>query len=119
MAYVDQPTVFTCNARPAARRVGVESFNHDGMMIARLKRRRLLPDLPWRHMALFLVLGMSLRLVTYSDIGPVGYADRAKNLLNGNVAEQFAATVMKMDAVTEQAAIKFRHATRGLRDFIS
>ncbi len=119
MAYVEQTATFTCNARPPVRCAGIESFNHDGVLVARYKRKRLLPDLPWRQVALFLLLGMSLRMVTYSDLGPVAYAERAKSLLNGNMAEQFAATVMKMDAVSERVAFRFRHATRGLRDLIS
>ncbi|MDJ0628399.1 MAG: hypothetical protein QNJ44_09085 [Rhodobacter sp.] len=117
MARHDRNAINTCNARPPVRSPGLNSFNHDGLQIVRYRRRRFL-DLPWRYMSLFLVLAMSLRMVTYSDLGPAGYAERAANLLDGNMAERTAGALMKLDRVSEQAAQRLRNAKRELSDLI-
>ena len=104
--------IFGRRTRATGRPVVIESFNHDGLAIA--KRKTHARGLPMRHLALFLIAAMSLRMVTYSDLGPAGYAARMSALLEGGTIERMAGRAMALDTVSENLAQGFRRVSRSL-----
>lgn len=102
--------------RPDRRRLSgaatVISFNHDGLELARVrKKNRWLPI--W-HFIFVIYLGLIIRLVTMAEAGPASYAYRMEELETGTVFEKVAARVMYMDPVSRNIAINIR---RGLKKF--
>lgn len=70
--------------------------------------------MPITHISLFLVMAMSLRMVTYSELGPAGYAQRMNDLVNGSALEQVAGQFMAMDSVSESLARTARGIVRSI-----
>lgn len=89
------------------RSASVLSFNHDGLEIARVRyrRRRWLPI--W-HIMVFTYLVLLIRLIAVADIGPAGYGVRMSEMHNGNQLERLAASIMDLDPVSRQMAMKLR-----------
>ncbi len=98
-----------------ARTASVFSFNHDGLEIARVKRRNRPRWMPVWHIVFFIYLIMLIRLVALADVGPAGYALRMDEMRHGNVLEQAAAGIMDMDPLSRRLAANLR----GLVNFIS
>ena len=98
-----------------SRTASVLSFNHDGLEIARVKRRAGVRWLPLWHIVFFIYLVLLIRLVAVADIGPAGYANRMEQMRNGTVLEQAAAVIMDMDPISQRFAAKLR----GFVGFIS
>ena len=88
----------------------VVSFNHDGIEIARSKKRRRW--LPLWHILVFIYLILLIRLVAVADIGPVGYHARMAEMENGNILERAAAKVMQLDPVSRALASEIRGLLR-------
>lgn len=90
----------------------VLSFNHDGLEIARVrKKNRWLPV--W-HVIFFVYLVLLIRLIAMADMGPAAYANRVAQLEKGVWIERMAARIMFMDPVSQQIAITLRRNFRNL-----
>lgn len=90
----------------------MHSFNHDGLEIARVRHERRW--LPVWHIVFFIYLGLVIRLVTMTEIGPAGYAQRMAQLENGTLVERMTAQVMQMDPVSRKIAIQVRSSLRSM-----
>lgn len=89
-----------------SRSAALASFNHDGLELARVRRKsRYLPV--W-HIIFFIYLAMVIRLVVAADIGTAGYEARVHQMKNGSTIERMAAVVMEMDPVSRELAMKVR-----------
>ncbi len=90
----------------------VFSFNHDGIAVARIrKKNRWLPV--W-HFIFVVYLALIIRLVTIAEAGPASYANRMAELENGTFMERAAARVMYMDPVSRQIAVNIRRGMKNL-----
>lgn len=85
-----------------SRRVGVESFQHDSVFLAR--RRRVRRGFPVIHFAAFIYLASVLRVFAIAEVGPGSYAGRMETMQNGNFVERAAAFVMAPDDVSRRLA---------------
>lgn len=85
----------------------VQSFNHDGLELARIKRKRV-RYLPVWHVIFFVYFVYLVRLVAMADMGVATYQSRIDQLAQGNVLERTAAVVMHMDPVSRSLAIDLR-----------
>ena len=90
----------------------VLSFNHDGLEIARVKKRNRW--LPMWHIIFVVYLGLMIRLVVMADIGPGAYGSRMAELKNGTMLERGIGYVMQMDPVSHSIAINVRRGMRKL-----
>lgn len=103
--------MFPFRGRKIRANATVLSFNHDGMSLARVrKKNRWLPV--W-HFIFVIYLAMIIRLVAMAEAGPGSYGARMAELENGSTIEKIAAKIMYMDPVSRNIAINIR---KGLRD---
>ena len=78
----------------------LESFNHDGVQIARQRARRR-RTLPLRQVGFLLLAFLAFKVFLYLDLGPVAYAGKIEDLGQGSRWEQVAARAMALDPVSE------------------
>ncbi|MEM1387134.1 MAG: hypothetical protein AAF748_08590 [Pseudomonadota bacterium] len=78
----------------------LESFNHDGVEIARRKRRAP-RGLPWGHFALFALTVVAFKVFLASQIGLASYGAKMAQLAEGSRIERVAAFAMTLDPVSE------------------
>ena len=94
----------------------VSSFRHDGIDLAR--RRKVRRGLPVREIALFTIVVMCIKLVTFAEIGPAGYAQRTQQLFEGNFMEKVTAQAMKLDPATRALGGKLRSLKRRVSSLV-
>ena len=75
------------------------SHGHDGLIIARRRRRRGLP-LPLHGLFLVVAVVLGFKGLVHAHLGPATYADRVAGLAAGNGPERVAAVLMAADPVT-------------------
>ena len=86
----------------------IESFNHDGVLIAR--RRKHKRSLPIREILLFLVAVVAFKLVLFFDMGGATYGAKAAELMAGSTIEQWAGWAMQLDPVSQFIVDQVRFA---------
>lgn len=84
---------------PKRQSVSLESFNHDGMQIAR--RRRSRRELPLRQVAYFLIAVVSFKIFLFFDMGAGAYGAKVDELMRGSTWERAAGYAMRLDPVSE------------------
>ncbi len=84
----------------------VHSINHDGLIIARPRRRG--PRLPWKGIALMVAGFFLFKAFLLINLGPQGFEDRVAALNAGTTFEQVGSYVMALDPVTEFLAEQIR-----------
>lgn len=77
----------------------LNSFNHDGVQIARVRRKSR--ELPLRHLLLFVVAVMSFKIFLYLDMGAAAYGQKITDLAGGTMIERLASRAMVMDPVSD------------------
>lgn len=77
----------------------LESFNHDGVEIARRRTQRR--QLPLRQIALFLVAVLSFKIFLFLDMGGSAYGAKIEDLSQGAAWERLAARAMVLDPVSK------------------
>ncbi len=84
---------------PNRRYTSLESFNLDGVEIARRKpvKRR---GLPWKQVLFFLAAVIAFKVFLFLDMGGTAYGAKMQELAQGNTAERVAAWAMGPDPVT-------------------
>ena len=103
------------------RRAGIAhrmSFNHDGLEIARVKRRRS-RYLPIWHIIFFIYFVYLMRLMAMADMGVGAYQNRMDQLAQGNFIERAAATVMTADPISRDIAADLRNALKSWSEYAS
>lgn len=76
----------------------VASMNHDGLVIARPRKKS--SGLPLRGLFMCLVVMMMFKGFLYAQLGAVEYDQRVVLLENGTAFEKVGAYAMKLDPVT-------------------
>jgi len=76
----------------------VTSVNHDGLIIAKPRRRGL--RFPVRGPALFLAVFFFFKGFLIAGLGPIGYAERVEALNAGTLTEQLGGYVMNIDPIS-------------------
>jgi hypothetical protein len=71
----------------------IHSVNHDGLIVARPRRRA--PSFPWKGLVLLLVAALLFKSFLLLNLGPITYQDRVNSLAGGGIAEQAGAFVMQ------------------------
>ena len=94
--------------RRALSRGAVYSVNHDGLIIARPRRRGMRRPLS----VVFCILAgiMAFKAMMYALIGPATYADRVADLQSGTVIEKAGAWLMAADPATVWLAMQINMA---------
>lgn len=112
MQYADSEKLESRLARIEARRRklahgAVYSVNHDGLIIAKPRRRRRVRI---RLRTIFLIISAVIlfKAVVYASIGQVSYNDRVALLAQGTLAERVAAWFMSADGATVWLADQLR-----------
>lgn len=77
----------------------VYSVNHDGLILARARRRSL--RLPVKGLMMITIALIGFKLLLVQSLGTAGYNDRLQGLVSGTPAEQVGAYVMQIDPVTQ------------------
>ena len=80
-------------------RGSLESFNHDGLEIARRKTKRR--ELPIRQIFLFLVAVLSFKIFLFLDMGGAAYGAKIEELSQGAAWERLAARAMVLDPASK------------------
>ncbi len=80
----------------------VHSVNHDGLIIAKPRRRAL--RFPLRGLLLLIAVGFAFKGYLLADLGPATYNDRVGVLQAGTIVEQGGAWLMQADPVTVWSA---------------
>lgn len=96
------------------RRAGVAhqmSFNHDGLQIARVKRRRS-RYLPIWHIIFFIYFVYLMRLMAMADLGVGAYQARIDELAQGSWVERTTAHIMQADPISRDIAADIRNALK-------
>ena len=75
--------------------VSLESFNHDGLQIARRRRSRRV--LPIRQVLYFLLAVMSFKIFLFFDMGAGAYGAKVDELMQGGTWERVAGFAMQLD----------------------
>ncbi len=76
----------------------VHSINHDGLIVARARRRG--PRLPWKGIAFAIVAFFGFKVFLLIQLGQATYDDRIELLQAGTIIEQAGAYVMSADPLT-------------------
>ena len=76
----------------------VTSINHDGLIVARPRRRA--PRFPWKGLMLTAALLLLFKGFLYMSLGGITYDARVERLSQGTVVEQAGAFVMQADPAT-------------------
>ncbi len=95
------------NSASRSRR-SVESFNHDGMEIARRRSHRR--GLPVTQILLFLLFLFMFRIFLVMHMGQVAYGAKMATLSEGTAIEQLAAQAMVLDPVSKWVIAEARSA---------
>lgn len=77
----------------------LETFNHDGIELARVSKRKR-RQIPIRHFLFFVLAVMSFKVFLYFEIGQVAYTQKMESLAAGTQIEQAASWAMQMDPVS-------------------
>lgn len=77
----------------------IESFNHDGMEIARRRTHRRV--LPVRPFLLFALAVFAFKIFLVLQMGQASYGAKMAVLAEGTTMEQVAAKVMALDPVSQ------------------
>jgi hypothetical protein len=85
-------------ARPSTAR-RLESFGHDGLEIARLRRHRR--SLPVRQILLFLLAVISFKVFLFLNLGGAAYGAKVTELSEGILIERVAGYGMALDPVSK------------------
>lgn len=96
------------NSASAHRLRAIESFNHDGVLIARRRKHRR--SLPMREILLFLVAVVAFKVVLVFDMGAAGYGAKVAELSGGTTIEQWAGWAMRLDPVSQYIVDQVRFA---------
>jgi len=80
----------------------VTSVNHDGLIIARPRRRE--PHKKLRAVAFVIIILMAFKIFLFAQIGPAAYEQRLVALQNGSFLENIAGYAMTADPITIWAA---------------
>jgi len=83
-------------------RGGVTSMRPDGLLVLRPRTFSV-----WRFLAppvFVVVLGLTIKAVTLASIGEIAYRERVSKLVNGTMAEQYAAKVAQVDPISDWGA---------------
>ncbi len=94
------------NAIFAPRSRSVESFNHDGMELARRRRHRRV--LPIRQILQFALAVLAFKIFLFIQIGAVAYNGKMAELSEGNMLERAAAAIMVLDPVSKGVVTAIR-----------
>jgi hypothetical protein len=76
----------------------VNSVNHDGLVIARVRRTGI--NFPFRGLFMVLIVFLIFKGFLHAALGAATYADRVGSLNAGTMAEKFGAYVMAPDVAT-------------------
>lgn len=76
----------------------VHSVNHDGLIIARARRRGL--NFPVKGLLMIVCVVVGFKVLALQSIGERQYAERQAVLENGTSAEKVGAYVMQIDPIT-------------------
>lgn len=82
-----------------AGRGSLESFNLDGVEIARRKTRRR--EFPLRQVIFFLVAVLAFKVFLYFDMGGSAYGAKMAELAEGSTLERMASYAMVMDPASQ------------------
>jgi len=74
----------------------------DGLIVFKPKRRK--PGVPWKGLALLLMGFLGFKGLVMAHMGPDGYAERVAQMNAGSVVDQFGATIMQADPLSEFVA---------------
>ena len=77
----------------------IRSFNHDGVEIARVRRKKR--ELPLRHLLQFALAVFSFKIFLFLDMGPAAYGQKVADLSNGTLIERVASRAMILDPVSQ------------------
>lgn len=88
----------------------VTSVNHDGLIIAVPRRRRI--RVPFAGIALLAVGVLALKGIFYAQLGPEVYEARLAALAQGSQVERMGAWVMQPDPITLWIAAQAGALTR-------
>lgn len=90
--------------RRAMKKGAIYSVNHDGLIIARARRRGLRRPV---HLVLFAVFGvLAFKAALYAMLGASTYTSRVEALASGSAVERAGAWVMQADGLTVWAAMQ-------------
>jgi len=76
----------------------VETFNHDGLELAR--RRSHSRGLPVTQIALFVIFALVFKLFLVLHMGQIAYVSKMNALATGNTFERIASELMVLDPVS-------------------
>ena len=76
----------------------VTTVNHDGLIIARPRRKT--SHFPYRALFLGLLILLAFKGFLFANLGPEAYQDQVAILQSGTAIEKVGAYVMKADPVT-------------------
>lgn len=85
----------------------VESFNHDGLELARRKKSRR--SFPVAKLLQFMLAVFAFKIFLFLQLGPVAYAEKRNDLAESGAFGRVAAAAMALDPVSHKVvdAIKF------------
>lgn len=89
----------------------LESFNHDGIEIARRRnvRRR---SLPLRQAVLFLLAVVSFKIFLMLHLGQATYGHKMATLAEGSAVERVAARAMVLDPLSHWVALELQRLSQ-------
>ena len=85
----------------------LESFNHDGVEIAR--RRKVRRGLPLRQFVYFAVAVISFKVFLFFEMGAASYGAKVEELIAAGGAERLAGYAMQLDPVTSFIIDRIRY----------
>ncbi|MCK4712908.1 MAG: hypothetical protein KAT26_08520 [Marinosulfonomonas sp.] len=85
----------------------VASVNHDGLIVARV-RRRSGPRFPWKGVALCFVAFFAFKAFLLVQLGEATFNERVGKLQEGTVVEKVGAYAMSADPLTSWIASQIR-----------
>lgn len=88
----------------------VPSVNHDGLVIARPRRRP--PSISFKGFFFLFVSLIGFKVMLFVALGPATYAERVVKLQNGTMLEQVGAFVMTPEPVTLWIAEQYALLTK-------
>ncbi|MDJ0626820.1 MAG: hypothetical protein QNJ44_01060 [Rhodobacter sp.] len=93
---LDKFHAYHTKSTAAAR--SVESYNHDGLELARRRAHRR--EFPLKQLAQLVLAVMLFKIFLFFQLGAGGYGARMAQLAEGNILEQLAAKAMILDPVS-------------------
>ena len=89
----------------------VTSVNHDGLVVARVRRGGM--RFPFRGILLLAIAFLGFKSFLYANSGPTGYSERLALMQQGTIAERAGAWVMQPDVVTMWIVDQIKTYTQG------